>query len=153
MGAHAALYGGAPLEVAPPKLDPRAPGFPGLGVDFVGFYRWHLPDPIMFGNDLRVTIQQIGGAGFTSPEEFGAFKAHRRVAAPGWIEPDPTPGGVVAHGIYERSDDYCATAFVYCTTPQAVAPVDVTAATADIARRPYEQPGPVEAFMREPSTW
>ena len=25
-----------------------------------GFYRWHIPDPICFENDLRVTIQQIG---------------------------------------------------------------------------------------------
>ena len=28
--------------------------------DFVGFYRWHLPDPIMFARDCAVTIQQIG---------------------------------------------------------------------------------------------
>jgi hypothetical protein len=25
-----------------------------------GFYRWHLPDPICFSRDLRVTAQQIG---------------------------------------------------------------------------------------------
>ena len=25
-----------------------------------GFYRWHLPDPIMFDENLKVTIQQIG---------------------------------------------------------------------------------------------
>lgn len=25
-----------------------------------GFYRWHLPDPIYFENDLKVTLQQIG---------------------------------------------------------------------------------------------
>ena len=25
-----------------------------------GFYRWHLPDPIFFQQDLKVTIQQIG---------------------------------------------------------------------------------------------
>ncbi|MDQ0885984.1 hypothetical protein QFZ81_001072 [Paenibacillus sp. V4I9] len=25
-----------------------------------GLYRWHLPDPIHFESDLRVTIQQIG---------------------------------------------------------------------------------------------
>ena len=25
-----------------------------------GFYRWHIPDPIRFEKDLRVTLQQIG---------------------------------------------------------------------------------------------
>ncbi|WP_242698556.1 DUF2961 domain-containing protein [Bacillus sp. SD088] len=25
-----------------------------------GFYRWHIPDPIRFNEDLRVTVQQIG---------------------------------------------------------------------------------------------
>ena len=25
-----------------------------------GFYRWHLPDPIRFEKNLRVTLQQIG---------------------------------------------------------------------------------------------
>jgi hypothetical protein len=28
-----------------------------------GLYRWHLPDPIRFGEDLRVTLQQIGHDG------------------------------------------------------------------------------------------
>ncbi|HEU5129639.1 MAG TPA: glycoside hydrolase family 172 protein [Glycomyces sp.] len=28
-----------------------------------GLYRWHLPDPIRFGRDLRVTLQQIGHDG------------------------------------------------------------------------------------------
>ena len=25
-----------------------------------GFYRWHIPDPIFFEKDLKVTVQQIG---------------------------------------------------------------------------------------------
>ena len=29
-----------------------------------GMYRWHLPDPIRFEKDLRVTLQQIGHDGF-----------------------------------------------------------------------------------------
>ncbi|MEK8174159.1 DUF2961 domain-containing protein [Streptomyces sp. M19] len=28
-----------------------------------GLYRWHLPDPVYFGEDLRVTLQQIGQVG------------------------------------------------------------------------------------------
>ena len=51
-----APYAGAPLDVA------RDAGrVPRLAIpDFVGFYRWHLPDPIVFRDELRVTIQQIG---------------------------------------------------------------------------------------------
>ena len=25
-----------------------------------GFYRWHIPDPIRFRSNLKVTVQQIG---------------------------------------------------------------------------------------------
>ena len=25
-----------------------------------GFYRWHIPDPIFFEENLKVTVQQIG---------------------------------------------------------------------------------------------
>ncbi|NIY62283.1 hypothetical protein SMALB_0188 [Streptomyces malaysiensis] len=28
-----------------------------------GMYRWHLPDPVYFSEDLRVTLQQIGQVG------------------------------------------------------------------------------------------
>ena len=50
MGPHAGLYSGAPLEVSGRGPIPK----------FVGFYRWHVLDPIMFSTDLRVTLQQIG---------------------------------------------------------------------------------------------
>jgi len=108
LGPHQALYAGAPLVVGP---DSGASSQPPGSVDFAGFYRWHLPDPIMFATDLRVTIQQIGAAFF------------RR-----------------------GRDDYCATSFVYCRDPQPVPRLDVNAATADIGRRPYEQPGALEVL-------
>ena len=28
--------------------------------NFVSFYRWHLPDPVFFHTDVRVTLQQLG---------------------------------------------------------------------------------------------
>ena len=52
---------GAPLEVRDPEGGPNP--------DFVGFYRWHVPDPIMFARDLRVTIQQIGYEVFRAGDE------------------------------------------------------------------------------------
>jgi hypothetical protein len=36
--------------------------------------------------------------------------------------------------VCERVDDYCATAYVYCRDVQAVTPVDVDAAVADVGR-------------------
>ncbi len=137
LGPHHTLYAGAPLHV-------RAPGEHG-NPDFVGFYRWHVADPIIFEQSLRVTIQQIGFALFTAGQE-EAFERYARTnpaAGHGW-QRNPRPG-VIAHGIAERVDDYCATAYVYCLQPQPVAPLDIAAALADIARRPYETPHPFEA--------
>jgi hypothetical protein len=48
-------------------------------------------------------------------------------------------------GIAERADDYCAP-FVYCRDPQPVPALDLDAALADIERRPYERPSPLESL-------
>ena len=72
VGAHAALYGGAPLVIPPPADPASAHSLAELWrntSEFVGFYRWHLLDPVMFGRELRVTIQQIGGAYFGDGQE------------------------------------------------------------------------------------
>ncbi len=112
--------------------------------EFVGFYRWHLPDPIMFRSDLRVTIQQIGAAFFGAGQEaeLADYERDHPPAGAGW---NRHPGaGLLAWGIAERVDDYCATAFVYCTEAQPVLPVVVAEAVADIDRRPWEQASPFE---------
>jgi hypothetical protein len=110
----------------------------------VGFYRWHLPDPIMFEREVRVTIQQIGAKGFAPGQEaeLEAYAKTHPVAGIGWLR-DLSPA-LLAWGIAERVDDYCATAFVYCTEAQGVPRVDPALATADIARFPYEAMGPTE---------
>ncbi|MHB8466603.1 MAG: glycoside hydrolase family 172 protein [Acidimicrobiales bacterium] len=127
LGAHATMYAGAPLVLS------RSAG----DVDLVGFYRWHLADPIMFARDLRVTIQQIGAVTFRAgqQDERVAYERTNPVAGAGWME-----GRTTTWGLCERVDDYCATAFVYARRPQPVARVDVAAALADIGRRPYEEP-------------
>lgn len=139
MGPHHAPYAGAPLEVA---RSPRAP-LPHL----VGFYRWHVVDPIVFEDELRVTIQQIGMALFLTGQEdgFEAFRATHPEAGDGWIT-NPRPG-VLAMGLHERVDDYCATAFVACREPQPVPRLDLAAALADIGRLPHEEPLPMEPFF------
>ena len=139
MGAHAAWYAGAPLVVR----DPAG----GANPDFVGFYRWHLPDPVVFARDLRVTIQQIGFAVFGEGQdaELAASEHRNPPAGAGWIR--RRAPGVLAWGIAERVDDYCATAFVYCREPQPVPRLELPRALADIGRRPYEAPDPLEAAL------
>jgi len=133
LGAHDALFAGTPLDVRRERKPMP---------DFVGFYRWHLPDPIMFERDLKVTIQQIGAA-YLSAEKLDAFAETHPVAGRGWMN---RPDGST-FGIHERLDDYCAAAFVYCERPQAVERLDVAAALADIERRDYERPHALEALL------
>ncbi len=136
MGAHRAPYGGAPLVRS--RHGAEAEGM-GTQPDFVGFYRWHVPDPIVFSSDLRVTIQQIGATFFAPGEEeqLAAYERTNPVAGEGWRTDGPP--GLLAWGICERVDDYCATSYVYCREPQSVPAVDVAAATADVGRLDYEQ--------------
>ncbi len=139
IGPYQARFAGAPLHV-------RRPGS-GPNPDFVGFYRWHLADPIVFGRELRVTIQQIGYALFREGEgdRFERYAKSHPAAGAGWER--AARRGVLAQGIAERVDDYCATAYVYCREPQAVPRLEMKAATADIARLDYEEPGPFERML------
>ena len=66
-------------------------------------------------------------------------------AGSGWIH--RPRAGVLAYGIAERVDDYCATAFVYCREPQPVPRPDLRSLLADLSRRPYEAPDPLEAAL------
>ena len=43
--------------------DTRAHIYDGAACPMRGFYRWHLPDPLLFEEELRVTVQQIGHDG------------------------------------------------------------------------------------------
>jgi hypothetical protein len=135
MGQHHAPYAGAPL-----LCSPHGETAAGMGTqpDFVSFYRWHLPDPIMFEHELRVTIQQIGAKFFQPGQEaeLAAYEASHPVAGEGW-HTDMGPN-LLAFGICERVDDYCCTSYVYCRVPQPVPAVDVARAIADISRRDYE---------------
>ena len=102
---------------------------------------------IVFRDNLRVTIQQIGFMSFREGQE-AEFEAYNRTnpsAGRGWaMHPSP---GMLASGIAERVDDYSAAAFVYCATPQAVPRLDVASAIRDIERKPYEPPNPMERMF------
>jgi len=136
LGAHDAPFAGTPLNVARQgRIEP----------DFVGFYRWHVPDPVMFERDLRVTIQQIGMHYFLDESSFEAFSATHPAAGRGW---NTEPGRrVFADGIHERVDDYCAAAFVYGRRPQPVPRLDIDDALRGIERLDYEVELPMERFI------
>lgn len=128
LSAYQAHMAGSPLCLVPPGAG---------GPEFASFYRWHLPDPIVFEDRIRVTIQQIGSQFFAEQEEFERFKAQHEPAAFGWLDLPVIPG-TVGGGLYERVDDYCAVSYTYCARPQAVPRVDLDSTLADIELRPYE---------------
>ena len=137
MGRHATPYGGCTLDVR----SPDAAG-PLSQPDFVGMYRWHLPDPVMYASDLKVTLQQIGAVLIPAGGEaqMTAIEESGRLAGGGWQR----IGDAFTFGIVERVDDVCATAYVYCREPQGVDRLDLAAAVVDVGRRPYEEGDPME---------
>ena len=77
------------------------------------FYRYHLPDPIYFHQDIRVTIQQIGCWG---P---GVIDQMRDAGCQLVTGPDLTPVDMEAavaargYGLFERQDDWSSCAYLY----------------------------------------
>ena len=142
MGPHQTRYQGAPLILQSPERPTAMP-------DFVSFYRWHLPDPIVFRSDLRVTLQQIGAVPLAADQQAvkEEMEAAGLVAGSGWMQ----LGSPIAEwfGICERQDDVCATAYVYCRDAQPVPRLDLESATADLARRRYEEASPFEGRLAE----
>lgn len=102
-GAYANQFQGSPIA------DDRA------GV--WAFYRYHVPDPVWFQRDIRVTIQQIGYLAPHSREPI--LRAGRPLyrAGPGRVEMD-----VSKDGRFERTDDYSSTVYFYFDRPDSPLP-------------------------------
>jgi hypothetical protein len=92
------------------------------------FYRFHVPDPIFFQKDLKVTIQAIGGSGAAKVREFvkrglplipvsvdlhGQFTKLLDPGAPSLNDSHFSDGWIN----FYRQDDYCATAYFYLDKP------------------------------------
>ena len=142
MEAHTAHYAGVPLDVR--REGERVP-------DFVSFYRWHVLDPIMFHESIKVTIQQIGYDGFFPGDEarMERYISEGLVAGNGLTTRSFTGGAspFIGHGIVERVDDFSAVSFTMCRDAQAVQSVDVAAATAGLERKDYEVANPMELMF------
>ena len=110
--------------------------------DFVGFYRWHIPDPL-FEREMRATIQQIGalmvpkGAEHLMEDWGGGIT----LAGNGWVTGGPISR--IRRCMHSPSPSAWTTIarphFVYAREPQSVPRLDVAAAIADIGRRDYER--------------
>lgn len=77
------------------------------------FYRFHVPDPVYFYEDIRATIQQIG---YLNPRWMGLVhqlgtRLYR--AGPGLAE-----RGALEEGLFERQDDWSSVAYFYLNRPE-----------------------------------
>ncbi|NLN94193.1 MAG: DUF2961 domain-containing protein [Candidatus Hydrogenedens sp.] len=97
-------------------------------------YRYHIPDPVFFHEDIRVTIQQIGGAMKEHVKEMvdkgvdilpisvgaeSGFVPLLEGDSPRSLDDPDVPYGWTN---YYRRDDVCATVFFYLDTPENQAP-------------------------------
>lgn len=140
MGKHQVPLQGVQHELAEPGTGRPMP-------DFVSFYRWHLPDPIVFHERIRVTLQQIGAVPVLKNQREVRRRIDRegRIAGSGWS--DLGDGPLEAFGICERQDDVCATAYLYLREPQGVPQLELASVLADVERREWETASPFELSL------
>jgi hypothetical protein len=108
LGQYATLYQGCPLA------------------DFensqFAFYRFHIPDPVFFSKDIRVTIQQIGFCSFQEREKLAhqditIYKAGPEMAEFDLNDPMEFPPYL------EREDDFSSCCYFYLDQPQSGLPL------------------------------
>ncbi len=96
--------------------------FVGKNNDAYGFYRFHIPDPVYFHNDMRVTIQVMGGPSYQAMLDALKKDPSLRFMKAGQgdeyytreeLEAEPHRAEVM-----ERIDDHCATAYWYMDEPE-----------------------------------
>ena len=99
------------------------------------FYRFHIPDPIFFRENIRTTIQQIGGDGFSTVSNFqnsrvplipvsisGKNGLLHPIYKKGSIEQLDTASKIQGWTNFYRSDDVSAAAYFYLNKPSTSLP-------------------------------
>lgn len=97
------------------------------------FYRYHVPDPVYFQKDCKVTIQIMGGDGTDKVREYvrnGAKLTPVTVSGEKFVklfEQNPVPdlmdaGFPQGWTNFYRQDDVCATAYFYLSSPTSTLP-------------------------------
>jgi hypothetical protein len=96
--------------------------FVGKQSSAYGFYRFHIPDPLYFHKDIRVTIQVMGGPSYEQMLESLKKDPSLKFMKAGdgkeyytreELEKEPKRAEVM-----ERIDDHCATAYWYMDKPE-----------------------------------
>lgn len=98
-GRYSHLYQGSPISDEPAGL--------------FAFYRFHIPDPVYFYRDIRVTMQQIGYIADYSRGPITRTGKKLFRAGAGTVEMDTSKDGK-----FERADDWSSTAYFYLDRPQ-----------------------------------
>jgi hypothetical protein len=98
-GQFAQLYQGSPIA------DERAMQW--------AFYRYHIPDPVYFRRDIRVTMQQIGY--LADHSRGGIIRTGQRLIRAGEGNAEMN---VATDGKFERSDDWSSCAYFYLDRPE-----------------------------------
>jgi hypothetical protein len=80
------------------------------------FYRYHIPDPIYFHSDIRVTIQQIGIILPQDVETFSNAQTPIYKAGNGLIEMDTIH--LQPFELFEREDDWSSCSYFYLDKPE-----------------------------------
>jgi hypothetical protein len=120
------------------------------------FYRWHVPDPIFFGRDIEVALQQIGGGRKNIVLDLqrggaplipvtidpGSRTNFQQLLTSGKPLSDPSlPDG---HTNFYRSDDVAAVAYFYLDRPENGLPAIAPAAERLADLRPPPPPTPAK---------
>lgn len=94
--------------------------------DAYGFYRLHIPDPVWFHKDIRVTIQDMGGPGYRAMladmDKDPTLKFMKAGDGTEYYTREELAATPKRSNVMERSDDYCATAYWYMDRPESELP-------------------------------
>ncbi len=102
------------------------------------FYRFHVPDPIYFSKDIRVTIQQLGCWSPETKPKMHALGNPIYKGGPGLEALDFSESGKTGpYGLFEREDDWSSCAYFYLDKPvNDLPPIDpVSKRTAGLTGR------------------
>ena len=100
--------------------------FVSQGKDAYGFYRFHIPDPVYFHKDARVTIQVMGGPSYQAMLDAMEKDPSIRFMKAGDGTEYYSREELEEHRdwarVMERIDDHCATAYWYMDKPANALP-------------------------------
>jgi len=109
----------------------------------VGFYRFHTPDPVYFYNDIKVSIQVMGGVYYGKMLEImdkdPAIKFMKAGRGDEYFTREELEAEFYKILVVERTDDYCATSYWYLDSPENELP-EISAAYLRIEDLPEVTP-------------